>query len=483
MGFFFSFRSARARRSEMSEEIPSSRTICCIGAGYVGGCTFAVIASKCPTYKLIVADIDERRIAQWNSDRAPIFEPQLQETINYARNETKNLIFTTDVAKSIRDSDIIFVAVSTPTKTYGRGAGKAFDMTSWEAVSRSIAQHSESDKIIVEKSTVPVCTADKVAAILKSSNAHNVHFDILSNPEFLAEGSAISDLLNPDRVLVGGHPSARGEEALKRVCDIYRHWVPENRIITTNMYTSELAKLASNALLAQRISSINAISVLCEETGADVEEVSAVLGMDGRIGSRYLKASVGFGGSCLKKDVLALVYLCESYQLFTVAEYWRSIVTINEFQKQRFATRILDSMYGTVRGKKITILGYAFKKDTGDTRETSAVEIIEYLRTENADIHVYDPQVSEEEILERHPNVTIHKGPQSAIADSHALVILTEWDEFKNYNYEELHKQMRQPAFIFDGRNILDHERLSEIGFHVHAIGKRSKTETSHIVL
>jgi len=469
----------------MSEEqnFDSAHTICCIGAGYVGGCTFAVIASKCPTYKVIVCDIDERRIAQWNSDDLPLFEPNLQETIKEAQQKYGNLSFTTDVAGSIKQSDIIFVAVSTPTKTYGRGAGKAFDMTSWEAVSRCIAAESESDKIIVEKSTVPVRTAEKVAMILDSAKQHDIKFEILSNPEFLAEGSAMNDLFFPDRVLVGGHNTESGNIAMQRVCDIYRHWVPEEKIVTTNMWTSELAKLASNAMLAQRISSINAISALCEETGADVEEVSSVLGMDDRIGKRYLKASVGFGGSCLKKDVLAMVYICETYELHEVAEFWKSVVTINEFQKQRFATRILETMYGTVRGKKLCILGYAFKKDTGDVRESSAIEIVEYLQAENADIHIFDPRVSEVDIHSRFPSVTVHKTVESAILDAHALVVITEWDEFKNYDYNSIFEKMKKPAFVFDGRNILDHGKLEKIGFHVHAIGKRNQNEFKHFVL
>eukprot|EP00339_Tiarina_fusa_P009384 CAMPEP_0117006424 /NCGR_PEP_ID=MMETSP0472-20121206/6657_1 /TAXON_ID=693140 ORGANISM="Tiarina fusus, Strain LIS" /NCGR_SAMPLE_ID=MMETSP0472 /ASSEMBLY_ACC=CAM_ASM_000603 /LENGTH=468 /DNA_ID=CAMNT_0004707885 /DNA_START=22 /DNA_END=1428 /DNA_ORIENTATION=- len=466
-----------------AEKFDSSRTICCIGAGYVGACTFAVIASKCPTYKVIVCDIDERRISQWNSDNLPLFEPNLKETINEAKTKNQNLSFTTDVAGSIKQSDIIFVAVSTPTKTYGRGAGKAFDMTSWEAVSRTIAAESESDKIIVEKSTVPVRTAEKVAMILESAKVHDIKFEILSNPEFLAEGSAIKDLLFPDRVLVGGHNTESGSIAMKRVCDIYRHWVPEEKIVTTNMWTSELAKLASNAMLAQRISSINAISALCEETGADVEEVGSVLGMDDRIGSRYLKASVGFGGSCLKKDVLAMVYICETYELHTVAEFWKSVVTMNEFQKQRFATRILETMYGTVRGKKLCILGYAFKKDTGDVRESSAIEIVEYLRAENADLHIFDPRASESDIHSRFPDVVCHKNVEDAMAGAHALVVITEWDEFKEYDYEKVFEKMQKPAFIFDGRNILDHKKLEKIGFHVHAIGKRNQREFKHFAL
>ena len=413
----------------------------------------------------------------------PLFEPNLQETIKEAQQKNNNLIFTTDVAGSIKRSDFIFVAVSTPTKTYGRGAGKAFDMTSWEAVSRCIAAESESDKIIIEKSTVPVRTAEKVSMILNSAKVHDINFEILSNPEFLAEGSALRDLLFPDRVLVGGHNTESGKVAIQRVCDIYRNWVPEEKIVTTNMWTSELAKLASNAMLAQRISSINAISSLCEETGADVEEVSSVLGMDDRIGRRYLKASVGFGGSCLKKDVLAMVYICETYELHEVAEFWKSIVTINEFQKQRFATRILETMYGTVRGKKLCILGYAFKKDTGDVRESSAIEIVEYLQAENADLHIYDPRVTENDIHKRFPDVTVHKTVESAILGAHALVVITEWDEFKTYDYHSVFAKMQKPAFIFDGRNILDHDALEKIGFHVHAIGKRNKREFKHFVL
>lgn len=439
----------------------------------------AVAAVHCPDYKIIVCDIDEKRIAAWNSDNLPLFEPNLLNTLQLAR-KNNNLTFTTDVKGAIKESSIIFVAVSTPTKTYGRGAGKAFDMTSWEAVSRTIGREAESDKIIVEKSTVPVRTAEKVALILEECKRDpNIKFRIVSNPEFLAEGSAVKDAEEPERVLIGGEKDEEGLDAVNQVADIYRQWIPEEKIILTNLWTSELSKLASNAFLAQRISTMNALSAICEVSGGDIEEVKAVLGMDSRIGNRYLSASVGFGGSCLKKDVLALVYISEHYQLHEVAEYWKSIVTINEFQKFRFANRILDAMNGTVRGKKISVFGFAFKKDTGDIRETSAVEVVRYLQDESADLHIYDPKVLHSDIHNIFPKVSCHSSPVEALSNSHALVLLTEWDEFKHYNYRELYNIMQKPAYIFDGRNILNHEELTRIGFHVYAIGKQSKYEHS----
>eukprot|EP01095_Lingulamoeba_sp_RSL-Kostka_P004423 TRINITY_DN1564_c0_g4_i1.p1 TRINITY_DN1564_c0_g4~~TRINITY_DN1564_c0_g4_i1.p1 ORF type:complete len:502 (-),score=184.19 TRINITY_DN1564_c0_g4_i1:186-1619(-) len=458
--------------------------ICCIGAGYVGGTTMAVIAKNCPDIFVAVVDINQERINAWNSEFLPIFEPDLLETIKTAKKKNNNIIFSTDIDKYLRESTIIFISVSTPTKTYGRGAGKSFDMTSWEAVSRKIAATVETDMIIVEKSTVPVRTAEKVLTILNANKIkEDITYTIISNPEFLAEGSAINDLENPERVLIGGNNTEKGNDAVQRVSDIYRNWIPEDRILTTNLWTSELSKLASNAFLASRISSINAISAICEECGADVEEVSHVLGKDKRIGNRYLKASVGFGGSCLKKDVMALTYIAESYQLYQVASYFEMIVTINEFQKERFATRILETMYGTVKRKNICIYGFAFKKDTGDTRETCAIEIIQFLLNEEANVHVYDPKVSTKEILEYFPTVTIHKDPYEAANGAHAIVLITEWDEFKNYNYESIFQNMPKPAFIFDGRNILDEDALSEIGFHVHCVGKKSRNEQTHIVL
>lgn len=465
-----------------------TKTLCCIGAGYVGACTFAVIASHCPEYKLIVCDIDEKRIAGWNQAHegtVPLFEPGLVETIQRAKNVNDNLFFTHDVKGAIKESSIIFIAVNTPTKSFGRGAGRAFDMSSWEAVSRTIAAEADSNKIIVEKSTVPVRTAEKVLQILNSAKKNkSVEFQIVSNPEFLAEGSAMRDLEFPDRVLVGGdQETPAGRAAIQEVCEIYAHWVPTEKIITTNMWTSELAKLASNAFLAQRISSINAISALCEECGGNVEDISRVLGMDDRIGSKYLKASAGFGGSCLKKDVMALTYISESYQLHQVADFFRGIVEINEFQKKRFATRIVESMYGNARGKKIAVLGFSFKKDTGDIRESCAIEIIQVLLSENANIFVFDPKVQRDEILGIFPTVTVAEKVEDAYTDADALVIITEWDMFKTYDYAAIFEAMRKPAFIFDGRNILDVAKLSALGFSVHSIGMRNPQDEPKILL
>eukprot|EP01094_Clydonella_sp_ATCC50884_P007108 TRINITY_DN1628_c0_g1_i1.p1 TRINITY_DN1628_c0_g1~~TRINITY_DN1628_c0_g1_i1.p1 ORF type:complete len:496 (-),score=239.51 TRINITY_DN1628_c0_g1_i1:759-2192(-) len=460
--------------------------IVCVGAGYVGGPTMAVIAKHCPDVKVTVVDIDQRRIDAWNSRELPVFENGLQQVIDDAKATNNNLFFTTEIDDAIRASTIIFIAVSTPTKTYGRGAGKAFDMTYWDAVARNIAAVAENDKIIVEKSTVPVRTADSVMRILNNNKrSPHIRFSVVSNPEFLAEGTAIADLERPDRVLVGGNHIDDGEDtwtlvdksAIDRVCDVYAHWVPRDRIVRTNLWSSELAKLVSNAFLAQRISSINAVSQMCEETGAKVEDIGSVLGMDKRIGSRYLKASVGFGGSCLKKDVLSLVYIAQYYQLTDVAEYWNHIVTINEQQKLRFAERILHNMYDSVRRKKIAVLGFAFKKDTGDTRETCAREVIKFLLDEEADVHVYDPQVEHHEMksfFER--PITCSANAYDAVDGAHACVVLTEWDEFKELDFARVYENMKKPAFVFDGRNILPYEQLEEIGFKMFAIGRRSKS-------
>lgn len=446
----------------------------------------AVIAKHCPDIKVTVVDIDQRRIDAWNSRSLPVYEQGLQEVIDEARTKNNNLFFTTNVDDAIRESTIIFIAVSTPTKTYGRGAGKAFDMTYWDAVARNIAAVAQNDKIIVEKSTVPVRTADSVLRILNSNKqSPDIRFSVVSNPEFLAEGTAISDLESPDRVLVGGNHVDDGEDtaslvdksAIDRVCDIYAHWIPRERIVRTNLWSSELAKLVSNAFLAQRISSINAVSQMCEETGAKVEDIGAVLGMDTRIGSRYLKASVGFGGSCLKKDVLSLVYIAQYYQLTDVAAYWNQIVTINEQQKLRFAERILHNMYDSVRRKKIAVLGFAFKKDTGDTRETCANEVIKFLLDEAADVHVYDPQVNHDEMKSFFEKpITTCNTAFEAIDGAHALVVLTEWDEFAALDFNEVFQKMAKPAFVFDGRNILPYEELEQIGFKMFAIGRRSKS-------
>lgn len=464
--------------------------ICCIGAGYVGGPTMAMIALKCPDITVIVVDISKPRIAAWNSDSLPIYEPGLDEVVKACRG--KNLIFSTDVEKYVAEADIIFVSVNTPTKTRGLGAGKAADLTYWESAARMIADVSKSDKIVVEKSTVPVKTAEAIEKILTHSNK-GINFQILSNPEFLAEGTAIEDLQSPDRVLIGGRETPEGRKAVETLKAVYAHWVPEDRILTTNLWSAELSKLAANAFLAQRISSVNAISALCEATGADVAEVAYAIGKDSRVGGRFLNASVGFGGSCFQKDILNLVYICECNGLTEVANYWKQVVQINDYQKARFVKRVVSSMFNTVSGKKIAIFGFAFKKDTGDTRETPAIDVCKGLLGDNALLSIYDPQVTEEQIKRDlvmnkfdwdHPE---HLQPQSPAAfkqvsvvwdayeaakDAHGICIITEWDEFKKLDYQKIYNNMQKPAFIFDGRNILDVAALRKIGFIVYSVGK-----------
>ncbi|XP_068501863.1 UDP-glucose 6-dehydrogenase 1-like isoform X2 [Phaseolus vulgaris] len=464
--------------------------ICCIGAGYVGGPTMAVIALKCPSIEVAVVDISKSRIAAWNSDQLPIYEPGLDDVVKQCRG--KNLFFSTDVEKHVFEADIVFVSVNTPTKTRGLGAGKAADLTYWESAARMIADVSKSDKIVVEKSTVPVKTAEAIEKIL-SHNSKGTKFQILSNPEFLAEGTAIKDLFNPDRVLIGGRETPEGEKAIETLKNVYAHWVPEERILTTNLWSAELSKLAANAFLAQRISSVNAMSALCEATGANVTQVSYAVGTDTRIGPKFLNASVGFGGSCFQKDILNLVYICECNGLPEVAEYWKQVIKINDYQKSRFVNRVVSSMFNTVATKKIAILGFAFKKDTGDTRETPAIDVCKGLLGDKARLSIYDPQVTEEQIQRDlwmnkfdwdHP---IHLQPTSpttekkvsvvwdayeATKDADGVCILTEWDEFKSLDYQKVYDNMRKPAFVFDGRNVVDMQKLREIGFIVYSIGK-----------
>ncbi len=450
--------------------------ICCIGAGYVGGPTMAMIALKCADITVTVVDMNAARIAAWNSGQLPIFEPGLDDVVNQARG--KNLFFSTDVAGQIKKADIIFVAVNTPTKTYGVGAGRAADLRFIESVARTIAEHAESGKIIVEKSTIPVKTADAIKTIL-ASNTKGLKFAVLSNPEFLAEGTAVKDLLNPDRVLIGGERTPDGEKAMETLVSVYARWIPRDRIITTNLWSSELSKLVANAFLAQRISSINSISALCEATGADVDEVANAIGKDSRIGSKFLKSSVGFGGSCFQKDILNLTYLCESFGLPEVAKYWESVVGINDWQKSRFSARIVKELFNTVADKKIAILGFAFKKDTNDTRESAAINVVRHLLTEHAKVSVYDPKVPADEIKTDtlgkgvdNPRLTIAKDAYEACAGAHAIAIVTEWDEFKTLDYAKIYAAMPQPAFLFDGRNIVDLDALRKIGFKASGIGK-----------
>jgi UDPglucose 6-dehydrogenase len=455
--------------------------ICCIGAGYVGGPTMAMIARKCPDIRVHVVDMSNPRIAAWNSDTLPIFEPGLDAIVREARG--RNLFFSTDVAGGIREADIIFVCVNTPTKTYGAGAGRAADLKYIESVARTIAQHADSPKIIVEKSTIPVKTAESISAILEA-NANGVRFQVLSNPEFLAEGTAMADLENPDRVLIGGVRTAEGDAAVEALASVYARWVPRERIITTNLWSSELSKLVANAFLAQRISSINSISALCEATGADVDEVARAIGRDSRIGPKFLRASVGFGGSCFQKDILNLVYLCESFGLPEVAAYWQDVVRMNDWQKSRFTQRIVRELFNTVSDKKIAILGFAFKKDTNDTRESAAIAVCRDLLAEQARVAIYDPKVAPEDIYrdlgqkqvlpDGRPNdrVLVARDAYEALDGAHAVAVLTEWDEFRDLDFARIYAGMVKPAFVFDGRNLLDLAQLRQLGFKAFAIGK-----------
>ena len=450
--------------------------ICCIGAGYVGGPTMAMIALKAPNIQVTVVDMNAARIAAWNSDVLPIYEPGLDEVVKQRRGI--NLHFSTQVKETIKAADIIFVAVNTPTKSYGVGSGRAADLRFIESVARTIAEVSESPKIIVEKSTIPVKTAETIKDIL-AANTRGVKFEVLSNPEFLAEGTAVADLLNPDRVLIGGERTPGGYAAVQTLVDVYAHWVPRDRIITTNLWSSELSKLVANAFLAQRISSINSISALCEATGADVDEVANAIGKDSRIGPKFLKASVGFGGSCFQKDILNLAYLCEKFGLPEVSAYWESVVKMNDWQKHRFASRIVTALYNSVADKKIAVLGFAFKKDTNDTRESAAIAVCRDLLGEHANVMVYDPKVPADEIVRdtlgagnSNARLSVAASAYEAAAGAHALAVVTEWDEFKRLDFAEIYEVMAKPAFIFDGRNILDLGKLQALGFRASGIGK-----------
>jgi UDPglucose 6-dehydrogenase len=436
----------------------------------------AMIAQKAPDIRVTVVDMNAGRIAAWNSDTLPIYEPGLDDVVKAARG--RNLFFSTDVAGQIKTADIIFVAVNTPTKTYGVGAGRAADLRYVESVARTIAEHAESDKIIVEKSTIPVKTAESIKTIV-GSNAKGLKFEVLSNPEFLAEGTAVRDLENPDRVLIGGERTPGGEKAMAALVDVYARWVPRERIITTNLWSSELSKLVANAFLAQRISSINSISALCEATGADVDEVANAIGKDSRIGPKFLKASVGFGGSCFQKDILNLTYLCESFGLPEVAAYWTGVVSMNDWQKKRFAARIVKELFNTVADKKIAVLGFAFKKDTNDTRESAAINVCRDLLAEHANVCVYDPKVPAAEIVadvlgqgQSNARLTVAPDAYTACAGAHAIAIVTEWDEFKTLDYARILGTMPKPACLFDGRNIVDGAALRKLGFRFFAIGK-----------
>jgi len=450
--------------------------ILCIGAGYVGGPTMAMIAKQCPDVRVHVVDINQDRIDAWQSDELPIFEPGLTEVVKESLG--RNLFFSTNVDEGIAEADMIFVSVNTPTKTFGQGAGKAADLQYWEKTARQILANSTSDKIVVEKSTLPVRTAAAMQRILDSGSG-DVKFEVLSNPEFLAEGTAIEDLESPDRVLVGGHDTESGRAAVAKLVDVYATWIPRERILTTNVWSSELSKLAANAFLAQRVSSINSLSALCEATEADVSEVARAIGMDSRIGPKFLKASVGFGGSCFKKDILNLVYLCECYGLHEVAAYWKQVVTMNDYQQDRFVGKMIASMFNTVAGKVIALLGFAFKADTGDTRESPAIRITRKLLEERAQVIVSDPQAldnARKDLSDVADSVGFVKDPYEAAAGAHAIAVLTDWELYKDLDYERLYEVMMKPAFIFDGRNCLDHRKLHKIGFNVSAVGTSELT-------
>ncbi|MBD0725634.1 UDP-glucose 6-dehydrogenase [Flavobacterium sp. L1I52] len=457
--------------------------ICCIGAGYVGGPTMAIIAQKCPQIQVTVVDLNAERIAAWNDvdvNNIPIYEPGLSEIVKEARG--RNLFFSTEVDAAIDEADMIFISVNTPTKTYGKGKGMAADLKYIELCARQIARVSKSNKIVVEKSTLPVRTAEAIKSILDNTG-NGVKFQILSNPEFLAEGTAVQDLLQPDRILIGGDTTEEGQKAIQALVEVYANWVPEDKILTTNVWSSELSKLTANAFLAQRISSINAMSELCEKTGADVNEVARAIGMDSRIGPKFLKASVGFGGSCFQKDILNLVYIAKSYGLQEVADYWEQVIIMNDHQKRRFSGNIVKTLYNTVSDKKIAFLGWAFKKDTNDTRESAAIYVADDLINENASLAIYDPKVSPKKVLAdldyletratsvNAERVQSFQNPYQACEGAHAVAVLTEWDEFVTYDWQKIYEAMQKPAFVFDGRNILDKTALEKIGFVYQAIG------------
>ncbi|KAI1610061.1 UDP-glucose/GDP-mannose dehydrogenase family, NAD binding domain-containing protein [Exophiala viscosa] len=471
-------------RLDGQPELRKVKHICCIGAGYVGGPSGAVIANKNPKVRVTIVDLNAERIQAWNSDHLPVYEPGLNELVKTARDgvpgvREPNLFFSTQVDKAIAAADLIFVGVNTPTKTQGVGAGKASDLGWLEAATRRIAKAAEHDTIVVEKSTVPCRTAASLREILQANAKPGVNFEVLSNPEFLAEGTAIKNLLQPDRILIGCLQTEQGWAAARELSEIYASWVPREKLITMNLWSSELTKLAANAMLAQRISSINAFSAICEATGANINEVSYACGLDSRIGPKMLQASVGFGGSCFKKDVLNLVYIAESLNLPEVAAYWENVVSVNEYQKSRFTKRIINALHGNLSLKKITVLGFAYKKDTGDTRESTAITVVNNLIAENAQISIYDPKVTESQIMkdlaeQNSPEalkkaVTVHTNPYEACADAHAVEELPG-----RLDWTRIASSMQRPMYVFDGRNIIDAAKLEKLGVRVETIGVAS---------
>ena len=457
--------------------------ICCIGAGYVGGPTMSVIADKCPDLEITVVDINKERIDAWNDsdlNKLPIFEPGLDRIISRTRG--RNLFFSTEMEKSISDADMIFISVNTPTKTKGLGAGQASDLSWVEASARQVAKYAKGHTIVIEKSTLPVRTAQAIKEILKTTdketqkNEISKTFSVLSNPEFLAEGTAINDLEKPDRVLIGGEDS----DSIDALVKIYLNWVPYEQIICTNLWSSELSKLAANAFLAQRISSINSISAFCEATGADVQEVAKAIGTDKRIGNQFLSAGPGFGGSCFKKDILNLVYLSGYFGLPEVANYWNQVVVLNTWQQDRIYKIVLEKLFGTVNGKNIAILGFSFKANTNDTRESPAIRISSELLEEGAILSIYDPKVTFERIEEDFEkfsfnNQGIWKMASSipeALKNVDAVIILTAWDEFFGLDWNYLASLMRSPAWVFDTRSVVNRQEVEDTGVNLWKLGE-----------
>ncbi len=459
-----------------------NKIICCLGAGYVGGPTMSVIAMNCPDWKVNVVDLNSERINAWNNEdlsNLPVFEPGLDKIVKKCRG--KNLFFSTKIEENIAKADVIFISVNTPTKKRGIGAGYASDLKWIESSARQIAKFSKNHTIVIEKSTLPVKTAETIKTILNSSEQNNTSakdhksqtFSIISNPEFLAEGSAINDLQNPDRVLIGGED----EDSINLISDIYKNWVNPEKIITTNLWSSELSKLVANAFLAQRLSSINSISALCEVTGANINEVATAIGTDTRIGGKFLKSGPGFGGSCFKKDILNLVYLCRYYGLNEVADYWEQVVDINTWQQKRISSLVITNLFGTLTNKKLAIFGFSFKANTNDTRESPSIFISKNLLQEGAKLNFYDPKVSEKEILKefneitKENNVLVSNSALKAAQQADAILVLTEWEEFKELDWKNIFEVMRKPAWVFDSRIFLEKERLKDIGFKVWTLG------------
>lgn len=455
--------------------------ICCIGAGYVGGPTMAVIANECPQIKVVVVDQDKNKIKSWNNkslNKLPIYEPGLKDLIENTRN--KNLYFSEDIDKAIEDSDMIFVAVNTPTKRKGKGRGFAADLTSVEVCAKRIAQKSKNNKIVIEKSTLPVRTAEKIKEVLKKFNKKN-DFEVISNPEFLAEGTAIENLYKSDRVLIGGENTDSGNKAVNELVEIYKNWIPESKILKTNVWSSELAKLASNAMLAQRISSINSFSAICEKTGASIQEISRAIGMDTRIGPKFLESSVGFGGSCFKKDILNLVYLARFYKLNDIADYWLNVIKINSFQMVRFAENIIKYIKENKTNKVVSILGWAFKSNTNDSRESPSIYVSSYLLEKGIEIKIYDPMVPEERIISDLNNhfilnglklnqvnkllkkVQIYKSLKNSVNDSPLIAIITKWEEFQKFDWDLYMKHRKNKPFLFDGVNVIKSKSIKKL--------------------